>query len=148
MDPSNPVVGLCAEGMKAEGEGRHDDARDLFMKAWEARTDDYEACIASHFVARHQDTPQETLRWNQISLSHADLVGDERVQGFYPSLYLNMGHSYELLGNPEEARRYYDMAAEKTGVLSEDRYGNIVRSGIEEGKKRLGAEKEEGSNLS
>jgi hypothetical protein len=34
------------------------------------------------------------------------------VQAYYPSLYVNMGRSHELLGNMDEARRYYRLAAD------------------------------------
>ncbi len=54
---------------------------------------------------------QDTLHWNQEALARADAVGDSRVRSFYPSLYLNMGHSYEVLGNRAEASRYYALAA-------------------------------------
>jgi Flp pilus assembly protein TadD len=48
-------------------------------------------------------------------LEKAEAVGDERVQDFYPSLYLNLGHSYELVGDQAEAQRYFELAA-KLGV--------------------------------
>ena len=112
MDLDNPVIRLCAEGTRAEFEGRTNDARALFMQAWEASKDDYEACVAAHYVARYQESPEDTLRWNQEALSRANAVGDDRVKDFYPSLYLNMGYSYEVLGNQTEAQRYYDLAAE------------------------------------
>jgi hypothetical protein len=38
-------------------------------------------------------------------------VVDERVQGFYGSLYLNLGHSYELVGDQAAAQHYYALAA-------------------------------------
>jgi len=142
MDANNPVVKFCQEGMRAEGEGRHDDARALFTQAWEAAKDDYDACVAAHFLARHQDSPQDTLHWNQEALARALAVGDERVQRFYPSLYLNMGYSYELLGNQEEARKYYDLAAEGANDLPEGQYGDAVRQGIAEGRKRVDSEEE------
>ena len=137
MDPNNPVVKLCVEGMQAEGAGRHDDAHALFTRAWEARTDNWEACIAAHYLARHQPTPQDTLRWNQEALDRAELVTDDRVHGFYPSLYLNLGHSHEQLGNLAEARRFYDLAAAESAALPEDRYGGVVRQGIENGQRRV-----------
>ncbi|HEX6385527.1 MAG TPA: hypothetical protein VF177_12725 [Anaerolineae bacterium] len=137
MNANNPVVKLCLEGMRAEGEGRHDEARALFTQAWEAAKDDYDACVAAHFLARHQDSPQDTLRWNQEALARALAVGDERVQSLYPSLYLNMGYSYELLGNMAEARKYYDLAAEGVGDLPEGRYGDAVRKGIAEAHERV-----------
>ncbi len=137
MNPNNPVVQLCMEGMQAEGAGRTDDARNLFLQAWEQSADDYDACVAAHFLARQQPTPADTLHWNQKALELADAIGDERVEGFYPSLYLNMGHSHEQLGNQGEARRYYDLAAAITNRLQDGRYGDLVKQGIENGRKRV-----------
>src|SRR5215470_5632474 len=99
MDPGNPVIALCAQGMRAEGEGRDAEARALFLQAWEAATDDYEACVAAHYLARQQDTPQESLHWNRECLQRADRVGDERVRGFYPSLHLSLARAHEKLGD-------------------------------------------------
>ncbi|HNB52946.1 MAG TPA: hypothetical protein PK530_13440, partial [Anaerolineales bacterium] len=65
MDPTNPVLQLCIQGTEAEYQHRPDDARALYQQAWNSATDDYEACIAAHYVARFQDTPEETFRWNQ-----------------------------------------------------------------------------------
>jgi hypothetical protein len=112
MDTTNPVIQLCMAGTRAEFEHRLEDARVLYGQAWEARTDDYDACIAAHYVARFQDSVEESLQWNQIALDHANAVNDDRVKDFYPSLYLNLGRSYELMNNQAEAQRYYDFAAE------------------------------------
>ena len=105
------VVNLCILGTKAEYEGKWDDAFSLYWQAWEAVKDGYDACIEAHYVAWFQKEPEDILHWNQEALTHADAVKDDRVKEFYPSLYLNMGRSYELLGNPGEAKRYYDLAA-------------------------------------
>ncbi len=109
---NSQAITFCIKGTRAEFEGRNEDARKLFVQAWKAARDDYEACIAAHYIARYQDSPQETLRWNQEALSRADLVGDERVRDFYPSLYVNMGHSHEMLGNIAESKKYYKLAAD------------------------------------
>jgi tetratricopeptide (TPR) repeat protein len=111
MDLNNPVVRLCIEGTQAEFQGQPETARTLYWQAWEAAKDDFEACIAAHYVARFQQDPADLLRWNQEALNRADAIADDRVKEFYPSLYLNMGRSYELLGNLNEAKRYYDLAA-------------------------------------
>lgn len=111
MDVNNPVVALCAAGTRAEFEGRLADARRAYQAAWEAAQDDYEACIAAHYVARLQSDPHEMLRWNQEALNRAAAVADERVTPFYASLYLNLGQSHEQLGDEAEAKRYYDLAA-------------------------------------
>jgi tetratricopeptide (TPR) repeat protein len=112
MDLNNMIIRFCLEGTQAEFEGRNEDACELYWRAWEAVTDDYEACIAAHYVARCQDSPEEIFHWNQEALERANAVDEERVKDFYPSLYLNLGHSYELLGNQVEAEKYYSQAAE------------------------------------
>jgi hypothetical protein len=127
MDPNNPIVKLCVEGMRAEGENRFEDARQLFTRAWETSADDFEACIAAHFLARHQDNPQDALRWNQEALVRANAVGDERVSGFYPSLYLNL----------DEAARFYGLASQGMDQLPDGRYADIVRGAVEAGQKRV-----------
>jgi hypothetical protein len=116
MNVTNHVIQRCIEGTRAEFEHRLEDARTLYEQAWDARQDDYDACMAAHYLARFQDTAEESFRWNQLALQHAISVGDERVKGFYPSLYLNLGPSYEVLGNQLEAQRYYSLAAE-LGVI-------------------------------
>lgn len=139
MDPNNPVVTLCAEGMQAELAGRRDDARALFLQAWDARQDAFEACVAAHYVARHQDTAEETLRWNAEALARAEEVGDERVRAFYPSLHLNLGHSYEALGDLGRARALYERGAECVGDVPEGGYGDVVRRGLREALHRTAA---------
>ena len=112
MDTNNLVVRLCIEGTRAEFDGQTEKARMLFHQAWEAACDNYEACIAAHYMARHQDSLQDVLYWNEVALLRANAVGDERVQGFFPSLYVNLGHSHEMLGNLAEAERYFKLAAD------------------------------------
>jgi hypothetical protein len=116
---------------------RNDVARRLFERAWAERTDDYGGCIAAHYLARHQDGPQEALGWNQVALQHADAVGDERVRGFYPSVYLNVGHSHEQLGDHDQAAGCYRLTAERTDELPEGSYAEMVRDAIARGQQRI-----------
>ena len=143
MDPNNPVVRLCLEGMEAEAKGEFEDARRLFEQAWSACQDDYDACMAAHFLARHQDSPEATFDWNQEALNHANAVGDGRVLSFYSSLYLNLGHSYETLGALAEARRHYQMAADRLDDVPEGPYKDMMRNGIARGRKRTESGEEE-----
>ena len=112
MDTDNPVIQLCIQGTQAELEGRIEAAQLVYQQAWDTAQNDYEACIAAHYVARFQATPEQTLRWNLEALEYANQVNDDRVKEFYPSLYLNLGHSFELVGNQVEAQRYFDLAAQ------------------------------------
>lgn len=111
MDLTNPVIRLCIEGTRSEFKGRQDEACQLYHQAWQAATCDYEACIAAHYMARCQDSPEGILHWNQQALERANAVKDGSVKEFYPSLYLNMGRSYELLGDKEKAEKYFALAA-------------------------------------
>lgn len=139
LDPNNPVVKLCSQGMQAEFQGQYSEARRLFYQAWEMRQDDLEASIAAHYVARHQDDPQETLRWNALALESAQNAG-EYLAGFLPSLYLNMGWSYEQLGQAQEAGEWYRRAETVVGALPAGGYRDTVAQGIRNGLQRLDAD--------
>lgn len=137
MDPNNPIVRLCVEGMQAEAAGKAGKARLLFIKAWEQKQNDFEACIAAHYVARHQETPQDTLTWNQVAVDRASLLEGEEIEAFYPSLYLNLGKSHEDMENLQTARKYYELADSAASALAQNRYGNTVRDAIARGLQRV-----------
>jgi hypothetical protein len=137
MDPDNQVVRLCAEGMEAEFAGRRDAARVLFDRAWETSSSDFEACIAAHYVARHQPDAGATLHWNQVALERAELVHDDSVRRFYASLHLNLGHAYEQSGDLVLACRHYTLAHERLDDVPHGKYHDTVRSGVDAGRKRV-----------
>ena len=82
------------------------------------------------------DTPDDELNWNRRALAHADLVGDDRVRSFYPSLYLNLAHSLEKVGQTVEACGLYSTAATKLEGQPDTPYTRLVRSGIVAGRQR------------
>lgn len=129
IDPANPVVALCVEGMALEGTPGL--ARERFERAWALRQDDYDACIAAHFVARHQPTPAGTLEWNQRALRHAEAVADDRIRHFLPSLLLNLGDSLLATGHAEEAQRAAERARVALSALPDDGYRTFVARGID-----------------
>jgi tetratricopeptide (TPR) repeat protein len=133
LDP-NPVVQLCSQGMMT---GDPNAARALFEQAWAIRADDFDACVAAHYLARRQPSPEAALDWNARALRHADAVGDDRVHGFYPSLHLNLGKSYEDVGDTAAAARHYELAAETSGELRDDGYGAMIRRGVTAGRERV-----------
>ncbi|GAA2735489.1 hypothetical protein [Actinocorallia aurantiaca] len=138
MNPDNPVVVLCSQGMQAEAEGRDADARALFLRAWESASDDYEACVAAHYLARHQPTPHDTLHWNRECLERADRVGDDRVKGFYASLHLNMARAHRDLGSPGPAREHFGLAAARLRDVPEGQYADWIRLAAAEGLRSTG----------
>ncbi len=143
---TNVVLELCMQGMAAEGAGDTDAARRLFQEAWAAREDDFDACVAAHYLARLQLTAETRLEWNERSLRHADAVRDDRVASFYPSLYLNLGSSYEEIYHAEQdytevkrAREFFAKAAERAAALPPGGYADMVRSGAAAGLRRADA---------
>ncbi|GAA0602772.1 hypothetical protein GCM10010174_18740 [Kutzneria viridogrisea] len=138
MDPNNPVVLLCAQGMRAEAEGRAAEAEALFRQAWDAATDDYDACVAAHYLARHQKRPEDVLHWNQVCLDRADAVGDERVRGFYPSLHLNLAKAHEQLGAADLAHEHYRRAAATIEDAAAGPYADGIRFAVAEGLRATG----------
>lgn len=137
MDPENPVVKLCVAGMEHESKENFDEAAKSFLSAWSKSTDDLERCIAAHYVARHQNTPEEALSWNLRSLEYARAVGDEKVSGFLPSLYLNLGKSYEDLGDRDNAVLFYTRTQDVLGSLPDDPYGGMIRNAVRRALERV-----------
>jgi hypothetical protein len=130
IDPDNPVVRLCAEGIQAESQHHHADALALYQEAWDTHTGDYEAAIAAHYLAREQDSLAKSHAWNQIALDHALRAPAAAVADFLPSLYLNLGWSNEVLNDPTAARRAYLAGIAALAALSPGPYTDMVREGL------------------
>lgn len=137
IDSENPVVKYCGQGIEMELKGDTTKALELYMKAWEIKRTDYEACIAAHYIARLQTDYEKALLWNQESLNYAKKVNDESVYVFLPSLYLNIGKSYEELGNKDEAKKSYQSGFDSLYFLPRGDYSDMVKNAIERGIKRV-----------
>jgi len=135
LDPDNPVVALCVAGIHVEGTPA--EARALFEQAWAARRTDYEASIAAHFLARHQETPADTLHWNLVAVRHAEAVPEDGAAEFMASLYLNLGDSYLATGQRVLATVAVDRAAVSLPALASDGYRAFVERGINGLRQRL-----------
>ena len=128
---------LCADGMDAEGAGDETQAINLFTKAWNEASTDFEKFTAAHFVARHQKTINEKLVWDETALHHALKINDESMKGSLPSLFLNIGKCHEDLNHFELARNFYQKAHCYIDYLSDDGYGKMIKSGIAAGIERM-----------
>lgn len=136
MDATNPIVQLCVQGVEAESARRFDEARTYFEQAWRAATDDVEACIAAHYIARNQSDLEQALWWNQIALARADRVTDDRVKSFYASLHLNLAMAHEKLGQVGIARHHYHRANETLGDITDSEHRVLVDYCVVRGLKR------------
>jgi hypothetical protein len=140
IDPTNPVVALCAEGMAAEGMPA--EARRLFERAWAARRDDFDTAVAAHFLARHQPTPEQTLHWNALAVRHAEAVADGRAAGLLASL-LNLGDAQAGVGDVLAAEESARQAAAHLAALPAGGYREFVAFGVRRLAARVGGAADE-----
>jgi hypothetical protein len=142
IDPENRVVALCAEGMAREGEPAV--AMQLFEEAWALRSDDFEAAIAAHYLARHQPTPTDTLHWNALAVFHAERVSDGRAAQLLASLYLNLADAQEKVGEWEAAASAVRRGAAHLDRLPTGGYRELVAGALRRLAERLGVELDTG----
>lgn len=103
------VVRLCVSGVQAEQAGDGERAAELYRQAWGAHSNDLEASIAAHYLARVQADEDTRLAWNRTALERAEAAG-AAAASFLPSLLLNLGHSLEGIGEIAAAAATYDRA--------------------------------------
>lgn len=137
FDPNNHIVKLCAQGMEYEGKGNLVEASKLFLQAWNQATNDFEKFAAAHYVARHQKSVSDKLKWDETALQLALKLNDPSMKATYPSLYLNIAKCYEDLNDFVNAKRNYQLAHSFADQLPKDGYGNMIKEGIKNGLKRV-----------
>ncbi len=137
LDPNNNVVMLCAQGMNMEGKSRPEEASKLFLQAWNEATNDFEKFTAAHYVARHQNSVTDKLKWDETALQLALQINNDTVKAAFPSLYLNIAKCYEDLNDFDNARTNFDLALSFVNFLPDNGYGNMVKGGILKGLERL-----------
>lgn len=137
FDPNNKVVQLCAEGMELEGQGKKNEALQLFQRAWNIATNDFEKFTSAHYVARHQESTENKLQWDETALNLALKINSDNIKVALPSLYLNVAKCYEDLGDFPNARTNYENAIYHANLLPDDGYGNMIKGGIRDGLSRI-----------
>ncbi|WP_200300962.1 hypothetical protein [Streptomyces adelaidensis] len=129
--------------------GDREEARDRFLKLWAEIGEDGDPlhrCTLAHYMADTQDDPDDELAWDLRALSAADELTDGRVaehhdglavRAFYPSLHLNLAADYAKLTRHEAARSHLRLARAAVGTLSDDGYGDGIRSALARLESRL-----------
>lgn len=105
--------------MALEENGEFEEAKDLFLLAWNEATDDFEKFIAAYYVARHQNKVSDTLQWYVITLQFASKINDAAVEAAFPLIYSNIAKCYEQLGDPDKAKMNYQFANSHEGKPSD-----------------------------
>ena len=137
VDQNNNVVKLCTQGMDLEGQGKSEEASKLFTNAWNEATNDFEKFTAAHYVARHQNSVADKLKWDETALQLALKINNDSVKDAFPSLYLNIGKCYEDLCDLDNAKKNYELALSFSNLLPDNGYGNMIKRGIMNGIERV-----------
>ena len=91
--------------------GKPEEASKLFLQAWDEAAYDFEKFISAFFVARHQKNVSDKLKWLETALQIALKMNDESVQSVFHSLYSSIAKCYEDMGDLENAKKNYELAA-------------------------------------
>ena len=110
FNPNNNVVQLCLQGMGLEENGKPDEARRIFLQAWDEAANDFEKYLAAYYVARHQENATGKLQWLETALEIALKVNTDAVKGAFPALYSNIAKCYEDLGDVDNAKKNYELS--------------------------------------
>ncbi|MDX2358413.1 hypothetical protein [Dietzia sp. PP-33] len=103
-------------------------------------------CALAHYLADLHESPAEALPWDVRALDAADALTDARarnyhaslqVAGFYPSLHLNIADNLRRLGAFEAATEHIRNAGQRLSALSDDAYGQSIRTAIDEVRQAI-----------
>lgn len=130
-------------------EGDTGSARRDLLDIWfeiGAAGDPFHRCTLAHYLADLHESPAESLIWDVRALDAADALSDERAQryhaglrvaGFYPSLHLNIADDLRRLGAFGAAAEHLDRAEQHCSALSEDEYGDTLRTAVREVRRAV-----------
>lgn len=127
--------------------GEKDRGRELLVRCWEATApaDHGHRCILAHYLADTETELAEEVAWDEAALEeHGFLLEDElaflgipSARGLQPSLHLNLADGYHRQGRMDLAREHLVKGQSRTDALSDDGYGRMIRSGLENLARRL-----------
>ncbi|GAA2729245.1 hypothetical protein [Streptomyces nogalater] len=119
-------------------------ARRTLLDVWSAigvTGDPLHRCTLAHHLADLYDDPAQALAWDIRALDAADALTEQRLRahqeglrldGFRPSLHLNLADLYRRLGSFDAAAAHIAAARRYAVGLPRDGYGTLVRAAIGE----------------
>jgi hypothetical protein len=132
-------------GIALREEGRPAEARLLMeglISEVEGGSDAFAKVFLAHSLADVQETAENELAWDLRALAFMDDLTDERAReqgnaggknALLPSLHLNLAVDYKRLGDDTRAQRHYELGEAHLGALSDDPYGDNIRTAFAEG---------------
>lgn len=110
FSPKNAVVQLCLQGMDLEGKNMPEEAGNLFLRAWNEATNDFEKFMAAYFVGRLHSSVADKLHWVEITLQLAQKINNNYVKEIFPALYSRAAECYEEMGDSDMAKKNQEFA--------------------------------------
>ncbi|MFN8343712.1 MAG: NAD(+)--rifampin ADP-ribosyltransferase [Spirosomataceae bacterium] len=110
FNPTNTIVKLCLQGMGRDDQGKPEEARSLFLQAWNEATNDLEKFLSAYYVARHQADVSAKIKWLETALQFALKINNEAVSSVYPSLYSMIAECYKNVNDSAQAEKYREAA--------------------------------------
>ncbi len=141
----SPAYATIREGIALREQGRSPEAKALMeplVGDVERGDDPYVKVFLAHSLADVQEHPQDELAWDLRALAFMDELTDERaIEGgnpggknaLLPSLHLNLAVDYRRIGDEINARRHFELGHAHLDALSDDEYGDSIRSAFAEG---------------
>lgn len=128
--------------------GQVEAARKRLLELWSTWSDvnaPLERCTIAHFLADTEPDAQAELAWDLLALEAATGSSapanrpavDAKLNGFLPSLHLNLGDVYRRLGDPARARGHVEAGLAAASSLGNDGYGMTTLGGLQRLARRL-----------
>lgn len=138
----DPVMADITAAVALGRAGQTEAARARLEEWWERigpAGDALHRCTLAHYLADLYDDPAEALVWDVRAFDAAKALTEDRVQreheslrvdGFFPSLHLNLADNLRRLGSFTAARDHITAARERQHALGDDEYGTLIRQAI------------------
>lgn len=110
FSPFNNIVKLCLQGMSMEEQQKPEEAGKLFLQGWNEATNDMEKFLSAYYIARHQKTPSDQLKWLETALQYALKVNDDTARSAFYMFYRKIATCYRELSDPEKSKEYDELA--------------------------------------
>ncbi len=145
-DVMGRVTAAVQRGQAGDRATARQDLETIWTEVEQTGGDAFHRCVIAHFLADLQDDVRDELMWDERALAAVAGVTDERAQqfhaslrvrGFMPSLYLSLADDHRRLGDADRAYDFLGLARATIDALTDDAYGELVRSGLENVSRAL-----------
>ena len=143
--PESPAYATIREGIALREQGRSPEAKahmEALVADVESGDDAFAKVFLAHSLADVQENPEDELAWDLRALAFMNGLTDQRAiergnpggkNTLLPSLHLNLAVDYRRLGDDPNARRHFKLGQAHLDALSDDEYGDSIRSAFAEG---------------